>query len=1539
MSNKINVVDLARQITAESDDAVPNSAMIGLRLAETLAPTGNEHEDSINNIMKHAPEVAEKLVQGKIAEANARARPKKTKYDVDMEERLSADEQKYLSDVYGEYKLKFDRANDTNSHYQGRANRRMERAHSLTILNYNPFCVPVDSDVVLKDYNGRCDYHIKRNNPHVHVCNPILSNRDSERIAASNDVLSNMRFNRPNKKTARMIADYQTNGKYRCNMPAGQCTVTASRLRFMNDALDLGLDNICKAMIVARASKAVAVIPFSVRLLTEREGVLPFTNQHFRKRGSPQGVMIDMFFEGDCQSSYTHSYDNLYSMATLPRASVTIAGLSYHFHIQRQVRGPSMYLTFLRAMNDVPETFCRLYLSDPTAEKMFRIVCWEYLPNQPSNIAYLFPLSKMKPVIITVPASIYYHIQTFAYALQGDNFNSDKIATVGQSMNSRISSGGHTFYNKNPIEPKDMYTLTSEIFISCYQHRFNTSRSIKLQIDDINAMRSKADSCFLYKIALRVLQSMRMSQPDISLAEAEALASPLIDIFGNGFKDVIKSGLKYPSGLCRHACPVIEVDTILPSITQKTDGSVAYYHNDFDLTNAFEHEVMQSLISGAEVQRYDPVPRVPQTVICDSEMAVVSNESNGACVIQSVIDSGALGEKSIVSICRELFSSRALAESVARDQLIKYVQQVEHELEITLWPTEEIFWVIAAHYGITVCLHKDDGCFRYGQSPTVIHIVVERVDNEHCHCRAARPIISMPNILELDTDTPVEIAIYDPAADSRLDLLRKENEKEFENALKVIRDIHDTAGGDTRGYICRAALKTIEMDRRYHLIAGDRAVSIGAPGGEAQYLLERCELVYGITKFAAKNFHQSLYENPRFVDEGGIEGTGDLLDDFNNSTICESIGYSSVSFVGCDAAVSEHDGHATNVALVVAECKISVQLLQPGGNCYVKVMSAEALASTLCMRRYFDRVFVVQLSTTLKYSDELHVVCINRNTTSWSPDGFAVKAVRCLQDIFTGTDEEWGEAIFAKLKPSRIKLLNQVYSIKRGRVPISVPPDKWLDTVSALEPVSASIKRGTRDHEDEISVHMPAVMSPASSVETLTTPSEVQHQLLALPSTEVTADEAVTEYMALSRNTHHVEVLRLYETLVKMRTYADGDPTLMHLPDDMALVHPYAGLRRIPRRHRNVYRCFAVLDKDDVLFIDYTKENIANNSAFGLVSEYCEHLTEHHICARYDNQLPARHDDFVWHGVQSPPGCGKTEMVLQTHVPNQDLVLMTTVEGLADFKRRLTSRDPRIKPSPNNYRTIASVLLNGSKQFDDLYIDEAGMQHYGALVLVVNIVRPKRVMVLGDFKQIAAIVKTYQMKTSTGQLYVAAYNNIWDHIPIRQVLEVSHRMPLDVTAALRPLYEEAYRSMGIRASLYSSSPIKRSVKLHDTSQRHLQTMRPSGRILTYTHLEKHDVEAMLHDVNPITIHSFQGQQAEEVSVCRTNFVPDSQIFLRPEYALVAISRHTHRFNYYTPLHVDALYHLCRKAIDVTPNQISDAFREDTCLPVGWLPSN
>nr|WPS71461.1 putative RNA-dependent RNA polymerase [Aphis gossypii nege-like virus] len=284
--------------------------------------------------------------------------------------------------------------------------------------------------------------------------------------------------------------------------------------------------------------------------------------------------------------------------------------------------------------------------------------------------------------------------------------------------------------------------------------------------------------------------------------------------------------------------------------------------------------------------------------------------------------------------------------------------------------------------------------------------------------------------------------------------------------------------------------------------------------------------------------------------------------------------------------------------------------------------------------------------------------------------------------------------------------------------------------------------------------------------------------------------------------------------------------------------------------------------------------------------------------------------------IQAGPGCGKTTEIINTHSDftkdKPSTVLLSTCEGRDDFCKRVIKKlkitdDKHVKVADRYYRTLASYLMNPKKNIptQTLFIDEARMSHPGAVLFAILLSGAKFVRCLGDNLQIPFVNRTPD--------FTLNFMDLGNIIPIVKTLNVSYRCPLDVVARIEPMYrgishgaEHALMSTNIK---YTTCSVK---KIHDERSLPSPTKvsdKQHVKYLTFTQSDKETLRIRGYDVS--TVHEFQGKEHPLISVVRLNPYPQEQLFLNPSYALVAISRHTVSFVYYTKVTVDALSKLVR----------------------------
>lgn len=267
--------------------------------------------------------------------------------------------------------------------------------------------------------------------------------------------------------------------------------------------------------------------------------------------------------------------------------------------------------------------------------------------------------------------------------------------------------------------------------------------------------------------------------------------------------------------------------------------------------------------------------------------------------------------------------------------------------------------------------------------------------------------------------------------------------------------------------------------------------------------------------------------------------------------------------------------------------------------------------------------------------------------------------------------------------------------------------------------------------------------------------------------------------------------------------------------------------------------------------------------------------------------------------VQAGPGTGKTTTIIAKAArDSKSLIVCSTVQGKVDITKRLTRILGR-EPNQSMVRTMASVLVNGSRnrEVSLLLIDEGLMQHPGAVVATIAIMKPRIVEIYGDQLQIPFVNRL----GTTCRLR----SNLADLFPVKETLSVSHRCPPDVVARIATYYKE---KTGVL--LRSSKNLRRNTCTYKKFISADEIPR-SGVLLTFTQVDKeHYIGRGYQNVH--TIHEFQGDEAEDVIVVRTSRVPTDEIYLRMAYAIVAISRHTKSLVYYSPIDTDALAKLILK---------------------------
>ncbi|CAK1604660.1 unnamed protein product [Parnassius mnemosyne] len=278
--------------------------------------------------------------------------------------------------------------------------------------------------------------------------------------------------------------------------------------------------------------------------------------------------------------------------------------------------------------------------------------------------------------------------------------------------------------------------------------------------------------------------------------------------------------------------------------------------------------------------------------------------------------------------------------------------------------------------------------------------------------------------------------------------------------------------------------------------------------------------------------------------------------------------------------------------------------------------------------------------------------------------------------------------------------------------------------------------------------------------------------------------------------------------------------------------------------------------------------------------------------------------------VNGVPGCGKTTWIIKQFDAENDLIVTTTTEAAKDLREKLSNRigtDAKTK-----VRTMASILVNGmrrqNRRCTRLLVDEALMNHFGAIVMAMRLSGAEKILLIGDINQLPYIDRE--------NLFAMQYTRPSLVTTISQELLCTHRNPMDVAYALSEIYN----------GIYSSRSQVHSLERKRYTGVVIPGTLPNTLYLVYTQAEKESLTSQGYGSGPgsriLTVHEAQGLTYGTVVIMRTT-TEKHKIYDSVQHAVVAVSRHTVSCVYYTDDCDDATGRLIESAMAATTNRIKE----------------
>lgn len=475
--------------------------------------------------------------------------------------------------------------------------------------------------------------------------------------------------------------------------------------------------------------------------------------------------------------------------------------------------------------------------------------------------------------------------------------------------------------------------------------------------------------------------------------------------------------------------------------------------------------------------------------------------------------------------------------------------------------------------------------------------------------------------------------------------------------------------------------------------------------------------------------------------------------------------------------------------------------------------------------------------------------------------------------------------------------------------------------LSALLP---STSRASQTEKQEAAVERFFRKTPTEPPQRKPTPTradkgQVSPPVLAVNSgTTDHVKSAFLEYVAIVRATREVNLMTCRKILQTFQRNTEGLLRVL-LEEAEAAVYDNARAQIIKGEMTGSYMAaysakngFVALDEEETERVGKLKFKTPNDDPIVVTAKCTKIMLDDKILEMAQSILgisdnTASQESWTvpnirW--VNGVPGCGKTTWVVKHFDAEKDVVATTTTEAAKDLREKLAHRlGDRVK---TKVRTMASILVNGFKKEEKCYrltVDEALMNHFGAIVMAVKLSGASEVVLIGDVNQLPFLDREnlFELRYTRPNLVAG----------ITQELLCTHRNPMDVAFALSEIYSGIYSSKSSLSRVHSLS-----VKGYTGAQ--IPSTAQNTLFLVHTQEEKASLVSQGYGSGEgsrtLTIHEAQGLTFDSVIIINTKS-RRLQIHDSISHAVVAVSRHTVSCVYYTDDADDATGRFAKRAMD------------------------
>jgi len=1414
---------------------------------------------------------------------------------------LDADLQQSICSVYPEFEFDFVQ-NRSTPHAYSRVCRMVD--HHLFESFYHKPGKLVNYHHEAIDVGGNYMYHIKQQDG-VHSCVPTyLDIRDGQRKTNRSYEL--------HRYAAKTNQHSSVFNRYFCDNKAQHCAKTAPVLLFHHSIYDISNANIADIFQIKNALVGYATIIFTPDILLRDSSRCQPMDFVYTIKEVNKIKTINFDFHMDSSFGYSHRLDNY--LDKLKSVFVSTDG-TVRVVAERMIRANNtMYIYFTR----VTTPFQSSSLSYNVWHSALNDKCIAHCYDWDNSISSTRPVHHMvyRPVLCST--SLYEAIFQFAMGLQTGSFTMESIRTAAGSYNLRYVVNGVQVHNVSRLCYRDLELIVSNIYILAYNCKYNTTKVNQEQVRDVVAVRNTAMAGFWKTFFTKV----KIGYQNIKY------------VFSGGMRPNATKH-QYLFGSADNEQFITRLTDIVDENTSREDLQLLLQPGTLSLRgDQYYFEAIESDVANkANFER--PIMRHH---VCSLKLVPFVRENVADCLYTSVLYLLDLG----------------LTVIQFKDQLLNHpiinvpssVKKVREMLSNNCFADTDVLHHICNVYKVQFCLHTISDVTThqiFGETGALYHLQLE---NEHFSPLfevTVDPIIKTiirPSSLPLCTNLPLckypsnmyilppsELGYSSISSVEIQEILKSTGffgekiilyNRKSDGIANYLNTVRCKLYADP-SYPSRFALKLPELNRYSQEKIENRLKIVSI-----------ADLII-FDKFDEDKFFDSFIHannKTKYIFRSNIRMLSDelqlLLFHFHHVEIHRSQ-YSAYQqdaiYILC------HGLHAQRIPPVIPLCNYLSSAYQDWRDRidYVNTHGIQSLGGD-----------------DLKYA-KLHF------TSSSLSGGSKSAFIQFLRSTFSPTPEAYLNIIEMNGLNSRIRTTPtyvRVYPLAKydvidTRTPIDLPTE-LNDSISIHSSVSC-VDASARNSNVEPDVELPSAteaeqpqkskrasrtssVSSHSSFKTATKTPFTPVDVIQVPAVPLDLPsysfKPFYNYCFNSKKSvqlpNFINALRElieYHRIVKFSIAEDLKTVLLSVNCATNIVgegdtkkNYTSALLLHPDKYPDVrilYNDEVIHDATNISSFDY-KYVLNDDKRSGSFIPYsqkttglsvCSAATETHlddnIYAATKSLLLVNDYDFKVSVKNGVPGCGKSTYILNAHEKFKDLVLFPTKASREDFVRRVKTKYAPFKFDESLYRrcyrTIYSFVLNhNGDKFNRIFIDEARMSHPGTIPMVAILARAKEVVLLGDKLQIP-----YINRMPTAVLIYQSLESIFAFEP--EHLSVSYRCPHDIADYFRSDYAAIGGDFKSKTTVYKS--IQRSVVIANVNA--MEHVQNHDVYLTLKQAEKQALQKILPNKLVHTVHEYQGQQAESVAFVRLSHLLSETIYQSKSHRLVAMTRHTKSFTYYS----------------------------------------